>query len=94
MWGHRPLRMVLHPPVGKRRKTLDDGDTPGLTKTFSESLSGQVALRREQRVRLERSHRRKDQATCWKVRCHKQRPRKGRNGDTLFGTNSLKEEAI
>jgi hypothetical protein len=37
---------------------LGDGDTPGLTGTFSESRSGQVALRRKQWELLERSHHR------------------------------------
>jgi hypothetical protein len=38
---------------------LDDGDTSGLTGTFSESHSGRAALRREQWEQLERSHHRK-----------------------------------
>jgi hypothetical protein len=42
-------------------------------------------LEEEQQEQLERSHRRKDQATCRKVRFHKQRPQKGRNADTPIG---------
>jgi hypothetical protein len=34
---------------------------------------------------LEESHHRKDQAICRKVRHHKKRPWKGRNGDTPIG---------
>jgi hypothetical protein len=41
MWENWPLEIVLpHHLGGKKRKTLDDGDTPGLTGTFSESRSG------------------------------------------------------
>jgi hypothetical protein len=38
MWEQWPLRIILPPLVGGRRKTMDDGDTPGLTGTFSRQL--------------------------------------------------------
>jgi hypothetical protein len=44
--------------LGKKKK-FDDGDTPGLTRTLSETCSGRAALRREQRERLEKEQREK-----------------------------------
>jgi hypothetical protein len=42
-----PATLGNFPPTGwKNKKTLDDGDAPGLTKTFSESRSLLVSLRR------------------------------------------------
>jgi hypothetical protein len=48
MWEHRTLGIVLPCHLGKRRKTQDDGGTPGST--------GTLALRREP---LERRHHKK-----------------------------------
>jgi hypothetical protein len=61
------------PTVQKEKR--DDRCAPGQTGT----------LRREQQERLERSHGRRNQATCRKVRCHKLRHRKGKHSDTLIG---------
>jgi hypothetical protein len=31
MWEHRPIYVILPPPVGKRKKIMDNGHTPGST---------------------------------------------------------------
>jgi hypothetical protein len=59
MWEHRPLGIVLSRRLGEKRENWGDVNTPELTG----NPSRRTALRREQRERFERSHRRKDGAT-------------------------------
>jgi hypothetical protein len=46
MWEHRPLYIIFTPPVGKRKKTLHDGNIPGFTDTLSGSSSGGADLKK------------------------------------------------
>jgi hypothetical protein len=75
-----PHSRLFPPAIGKSGMMVRKA--PGLTGSLSGSSSGQEALKREQRGRLENEHREKPMTNH---RRYKHRPRKKCNGDTPVG---------
>jgi hypothetical protein len=79
MWEHRPLGVVFACSLGKRRKTLDDGDTPGSTGTLSRSRSGQAVLRGSS-------------GSGWRMNTTGKKPSNGKQGETSHAKTSERKE--
>lgn len=94
VWEHRPLGIVLSPPVGKRRKTLDDCENPDWLKpprgaAWCEWLRGGSSGNGWRVVTAEKKTEPREYETKlspWK--------KKRWCACRLFGTNGLKEGAI